>query len=198
MGIAGSLEETTVDEARLQFDTNFFGNHRVVRAALPYLRKSDPAHIVVVGSIAGLIGVPFQGMYSASKFALEGYCEALRLELRHTPVRISVLEPGDFATGFTSSRLKIAAAGPLSPYQAAFEQAMMVIEREERGGADPILAGQAVFKILENPNPPIRQAVTGEAQAGLERAKTDFTPEQLEQMLANWFSGTATVPSKRS
>lgn len=196
MGIAGSLEETTIEEARLQFDTNFFGNHRVVRTALPHLRGSDASHIVVVGSIAGLIGVPFQGMYSATKFALEGYCEALRLELRNTSIRVSILEPGDFATGFTSSRLKVAAAGPQSPYHEAFEQAMTVIEREERGGADPILAGQAVFKLLESQSPPVRLAVTGEAQAGLERVKADFTPDQLEQMLADWFSGRSAVPSQ--
>lgn len=103
IGIAGSLEDTTTQEAKAQFETNFFGNHRVCRAALPHLRAQESSHIVVIGSLAGLFGIPFQGMYSASKFALEGYCESLRIELRHTGVRVAIVEPGDFATGFTAA-----------------------------------------------------------------------------------------------
>lgn len=189
MGIAGSLEETSVAEAQRQFDTNFFGNHRVVRAALPHLRRQPLAHLVMIGSIAGLIGVPFQGMYSATKFALEGYCEALRLELRGGPVKASLLEPGDFATGFTSARQRIAAATPDSPYHTAFEGALRVIEREERDGADPALMGEAVLALLADTDPPVRRAVTGPAQAGLGRIKQEMSEAALEQMLADWFSG---------
>ena len=97
MGIAGALEDTSSEEASAQFQTSFFGNHRVCRCALPHLRARERAHIVVIGSVAGLIAVPFQGMYSAAKFALEGYCEALRMELRGSSVRIAIVEPGDFA-----------------------------------------------------------------------------------------------------
>src|SRR5450631_2667136 len=70
MGFGGALEDTSSEEAFAQFQTNFFGNHRVCRAALPHLRARERAHIVVVGSIAGLIAVPFQGMYSAAKIEL--------------------------------------------------------------------------------------------------------------------------------
>lgn len=115
MGFGGALEDTSSEEAFAQFQTNFFGNHRVCRAALPHLRARERAHIVVVGSIAGLIAVPFQGMYSAAKFALEGYCEALRMELRLSTVRVAIVQPGDFATGFTAARQLTAESGKTPP-----------------------------------------------------------------------------------
>jgi NAD(P)-dependent dehydrogenase (short-subunit alcohol dehydrogenase family) len=187
MGVAGSLEDTSSEEAIAQFQTNVFGNHRVCRAALPHLRARERSHIVVIGSLAGLFGIPFQGMYSASKFALEGYCEALRIELRRSPVRVSILEPGDFATGFTAARRLAAASGPGSIYHAAFTKALRVIERDETGGGDPALLGEAVRAILDMDDPPLRRAVCGPAQAGMETLKQDMTPEKLEAMLADHF-----------
>lgn len=189
MGIVGSIEETSDAEAFAQFDTNFFGNHRVVRAALPHLRAREKAHLVVIGSLAGLVGLPFQGFYSATKFALEGYCETLRMELRHSAVRVAILEPGDFATGFTSARAKIAAASPHSPYAAAFDCALRVIEESEAAGADPLLLAHAVAETLELGRPPLRRAIVGPAQEEMARAKYDMAPDDLENMLADWFEG---------
>ncbi|TAJ71839.1 MAG: SDR family oxidoreductase [Phenylobacterium sp.] len=187
MGIAGALEDTTCEEGLAQFQTNFFGNHRLVRAALPHLRRQDLAHIIIVGSLAGLVGIPFQGMYAASKFALEGYVEALRLELRGGPVRVTVLEPGDFATGFTSSRQKVAASGEGSLYKAAFDRAMAIIDADERDGADPAAIGPVVREVLEDPKPPVRRAVVGPKQEGVETAKRDLSPDDLEDMIADHF-----------
>lgn len=187
MGIAGALEDTTVEEGLAQFQTNFFGNHRLVRAALPHLRKQNLAHIVIVGSLAGLVGIPFQGMYAASKFAVEGYVESLRLELRGSPVRVTVLEPGDFATGFTSARTRVAASGEGSLYKAAFDKAMAVIDVDERDGADPATIAPVVHEILQDPKPPVRRAVVGPKQAGVENAKRDLSPDDLEDMIAEHF-----------
>jgi NAD(P)-dependent dehydrogenase (short-subunit alcohol dehydrogenase family) len=187
MGIAGALEDTTCEEGLAQFQTNFFGNHRLVRAALPHLRKQELAHIIIVGSLAGLVGIPFQGMYAASKFAVEGYVESLRIELRDGPVRVTVLEPGDFATGFTSSRLKVAASGEGSIYKAAFDKAMAIIDTDERESADPATIAPVVREVLENPRPPVRRAVVGPKQAGVETAKRDLSPDDLEDMIADHF-----------
>jgi NAD(P)-dependent dehydrogenase (short-subunit alcohol dehydrogenase family) len=187
MGIAGALEDTSSQEAFAQFQTNFFGNHRLCRAVLPHLRKRDVAHIIIIGSLAGIVGIPFQGMYAASKFALEGYCEALRLELRGSPVRVTVLEPGDFATGFTSARTNVAASGAGSFYQEAFAKALATIERDEREGADPALLSQVVQEVLQDLQPPVRRVVVGPKQAGLETAKQDMSADELEEMLAEHY-----------
>lgn len=184
MGFAGALEDTTCEEGLAQFQTNFFGNHRLVRAALPHLRKQSVAHIIIVGSLAGVVGIPFQGMYAASKFAVEGYAESLRLELRDGPVRVTVLEPGDFATGFTSSRLRVAASGEGSLYREKFERAMAIIDADEREGADPAAIGPVVFEVLEDTKPPVRRVVVGPKQAGMETVKQTVPPDDLENMIA--------------
>lgn len=182
-GLAGALEDTSTDEAIAQFQTNFFGNHRLCRAALPHLRQQPTAHIVIIGSIAGLVGIPFEGMYSASKFALEGYCQALRLELRKTGVRVSILEPGDFHTGFTSSRVVTAESGSGLLHRAAFERALAHIEQEEKAGADPEILSAAVQSILEDANPPLRKIVVGPRQVDLEGLSA-LSDEEIEGMLA--------------
>jgi len=86
--IIGSLEDTTIEEAKSQLDTNFFGALRVCRAVLPTMRKQNAGYIVNISSIGGLIGLPFQSAYSASKFALEGAMEALRLEVKPFGIQV--------------------------------------------------------------------------------------------------------------
>ena len=107
MGIGGPLEFDTEEEIRLQMDTNFMGLVHCVDAVLPYMRKQSSGKIIALSSIGGLMGLPFQGFYSASKFAIEGYCEALCLETKSFGIKVVVLRPGDFSTGFTDSRKKV-------------------------------------------------------------------------------------------
>ncbi|HTV32137.1 MAG TPA: SDR family oxidoreductase [Methylocella sp.] len=187
MGIAGALEDTSSDEALAQFQTNFFGNHRVCRAALPHLRARARAHLVVVGSIAGRIGVPFQGMYSATKFALEGYCEALRMELRGSSVRVALIEPGDFATGFTAARRQTTGSGNGSAYRAAFEAALAIIEKDEMNGADPTLVSKAVWQIVESDRPALRNLVGPLSQTAIARAKPLFPAAAFEALIADHY-----------
>lgn len=97
-GMVGFLEETMIDDARAIFETNFFGAARMVNAVLPHMRERRSGHIINIGSIAGLIGVPSEGMYSATKFALEGYTETLRREVKRFNIRVSLVEPGDYNT----------------------------------------------------------------------------------------------------
>jgi NAD(P)-dependent dehydrogenase (short-subunit alcohol dehydrogenase family) len=173
-GIAGALEDTTTEEAKRQFETNFFGVHRLCRAALPHLRAQRRAHVVVIGSLAGIVGIPFEGMYSATKFALEGYCAALRIELKRTGVRVAIVEPGDFATPFTAARRMVAARGPGSAY-------------DEATGADPADVAKAVLTVVQTARPALRHPVGAEDQVALASAKAHVPAEKLEKQIAAHF-----------
>ena len=109
MGIGGPLEFATEEEIREQMDANFMGLVHCVDAVLPHMRKQGSGKIIALSSIGGLMGLPFQGFYSASKFAIEGYCEALRLETKPFDITVTVIRPGDFSTGFTAGRKKATA-----------------------------------------------------------------------------------------
>jgi NAD(P)-dependent dehydrogenase (short-subunit alcohol dehydrogenase family) len=158
-GIAGAVEDTSAHEARAVFETNVFGVLRVCRAVLPAMRRQRSGLIVNVSSIAGRVGLPFQGLYSASKFALEAATEALRMEVRPFGIRAVLVEPGDFRTGFTDRRRRAAASAERSAYRERFERALSVIERDERGAAPPEAVGRLIAAILAHPAPRLRYTV---------------------------------------
>jgi NAD(P)-dependent dehydrogenase (short-subunit alcohol dehydrogenase family) len=165
-GLAGPVETTALDEARAQVETNFWGVVRTTTTALPHLRASGTGRVVIVSSIGGLIGIPFQAYYSASKFALEGWAEALAYEVGPFGVHVTLVEPGNFATDFTGSRRT--ARADSGPYQHALAQALGVMERDERGGALPSGVAQVIAAQLEARRPRRRISVgkSGE-RAGL-------------------------------
>src|SRR2546428_7222444 len=102
--LAGALEELSMDEARAQFETNFFGVVRMVKSVLPFMHRQKEGRIINVSSLSGLSPIPFMGMYSASKFALEGYTEALRQELKPFGIHVSLIEPAFLKTPMMSHR----------------------------------------------------------------------------------------------
>lgn len=156
VGIAGSVEDTTVAEAKDLFETNFFGALRVTRAALPHLRAAGGGTIVNVSSIGGRIALPFQGLYSASKFALEGLTEALRMELRPFGIRVVLVEPGDTRTPFTAHR-RVATVS--AAYADRFVRALARAEKDEEGGTDPEAVARVVLRILRHRDPRLRYTV---------------------------------------
>jgi NAD(P)-dependent dehydrogenase (short-subunit alcohol dehydrogenase family) len=156
-GLAGPVEQTPIADARAQLETNFFGTVRTVCAALPSLRARR-GRIVVMSSIGGVIGLPFQAYYSASKFALEGWAEALAWEVKPFGVGVTLVEPGNFRTGFTASRRTVEVAGD-DPYATAGAKAVGKMEEDELGGADPIAVAKAVEKVLAASRPPRRLSV---------------------------------------
>ena len=160
-GIAGSVEDTSIEEARQQLDTNFFGVLRVCRAALPVMRKQGAGLILNVSSLGGLVGLPFQGLYSASKFAVEGMTDALRMEVRPFGVRVALIEPGDFRTGFTAQRRKVLAAQGSNAYTTRFDKALATMERDESGGADPIAIAHLLERLINTRSPRPRYKVGG-------------------------------------
>ena len=104
MGIGGALELATEEEVSMQMNTNFFGVVNMCKAVLPYMRKARRGKIINISSIGGVMGIPYQGFYSASKFAVEGYSEALALEVHPFHIKVCLVQPGDFNTGFTDNR----------------------------------------------------------------------------------------------
>ncbi len=171
-GFGGSIEDTDDDEAKAIFETNFFGTLRVCRAVLPIMRRQRSGTIVNVSSIGGRIAVPFVGLYGATKFAVEGLTEALRMEVARFGIRVVLVEPGDFATGFTDSRRPVRGALKNAVYADAYRAALAVIERDERGGASPESIARLVERILRKRSPRVRYTTGAAFQrlaAGLKR-----------------------------
>ena len=157
-GLAGAAENTPIEDAQAQFETNFWGTVRVVHAALPTLREHGGGRIVLMSSIGGILGIPYQAFYSASKFALEGYAESLAYEVAPFNVHVTLVEPGNLKTGFTAARTKVR-VGDDDPYRAACEKAIFVMERDEFNGADPVDVARVVEKVLRSAKPPRRVSV---------------------------------------
>lgn len=156
--LVGAVEETSVAEAQAHFDTNFFGALRVCRAALPVMRQQRHGYVVNISSLGGEIGLPFQGIYSATKFALEGMTEALRLEVRPFGIHAVLIQPGDCATGLTTSR-RSAAESLNSAYQPQFAATVKRMREDETRGGSPIAVAYLLERILKSRSPKPRYRV---------------------------------------
>ncbi len=157
-GVAGAAEDTSMAEAKAQFETNFWGCVRVVQAVLPQMRARGSGRIVLMSSLGGVIAIPYQAYYSASKFALEGFAEALAYEVAPFGISVTLVQPGNFATNFTASR-KLAVAAGRSDYAAATTRAIEAMERDERNGAPPADVAVVVQRVLTARRPPRRVSV---------------------------------------
>ena len=158
-GIAGAIEDCSIEEIKQQFETNFFGVIRVTQSVLPQMRRQGYGHLITVGSIAGLMAVPFQGAYSASKFALEGLVESIRIEVKQFGIQAVLVEPGDFNTGFTDNRITAENALKSPVYTENFNRALKVMEDGERNGPYPDKLALLIEKIINNPQPKLRYSV---------------------------------------
>ena len=159
IGIGGALELATDEEVALQMDTNFYGCVNICRAILPAMRKQGRGKIINLSSIGGIMGLPYQGYYSASKFAIEGFSEALAAEVRGFGISVSIIEPGDFATGFTASRLNSAETQKSAAYRDSFARSLSMIEKEETGGLKPEKMAKTIEKIIRRRSPRLRYVV---------------------------------------
>ncbi len=149
---SGMIEEFTEAEARAQFEVNFFGALWVSQAALPHLRARGSGHIVQISSIAALGGFPSTGMYSASKFALEGMSEALAMEAAAFGVKLTIVQPGGYWTDLYNH---IAATTPMEPYAPLRAE----LEKQWAEGSidsEPRLAAEALLKLIDSDDPPLR------------------------------------------
>ena len=159
--MAGFAEDVSDAELRLQFETNFFGAAAVTRAFLPQFRRQGAGHIVMISSLSGRSGFPGVGSYSASKFALEGWSETLRLELKPLGIHVVLVEPGSFETDIwtrnaqISTRTQDALSDPQSPNAARIANWRSRIETGEPR-ANPQLVADGIAAILDHPHPKLR------------------------------------------
>jgi len=155
--LTGGLEETSIDEAKAHFDSNFFGVIRMVDAVLPDMRKRRKGQIINVASLAGSFPVPFEGYYGAAKAALMAYTEVLRQEVKDLGVKVSVVEPGFFRTNLLNARTH--AANSISDYDEARKRAQAVLEESFTKGDDPRAVAEAIVSIIESPSPALHYPV---------------------------------------
>jgi len=160
--LAGALEELSLDEAKAQFETNFFGIVRMVKAVLPLMRQQERGQIVNISSLAGLSPVPFMGIYSASKFALEGYTEALRLEVKPFNIHVSLVEPGALKTPMMDNRQ--VAAQQIGEYDPWRQRAFNAIREYEEKGPGSELIAETVLKIIAGNAPRLRYVIGKQAK----------------------------------
>jgi NAD(P)-dependent dehydrogenase (short-subunit alcohol dehydrogenase family) len=181
-GIAGSVEDTSLDEAKAQFETNFFGVLRVCKAVLPTMRRQKSGLIINISSIAGVVSLPFQGFYSAGKFALEGMTEALRMEVLPYGIRVVLVQPGDFRTQFAANRKLTGESQNTSAYKERFGKALEIFEKEEANGADPQAIARLIERLIQKSHPKLRYSV-GPAFQRLVPALKQILPHKLYERL---------------
>jgi NAD(P)-dependent dehydrogenase (short-subunit alcohol dehydrogenase family) len=176
-GLFGGVEEATDEQIRDQFEVNVFGVFDVTRAALPVLRKQRSGHIITISSVAGQAGAPGLAWYTATKFALEGFSEALAAEAAAIDVKLTIVEPGNFRTNWAGRSMRhttpiVDYASTINEFRDLFE----TIDGQQPG--DPARAAQAILRIVDEPAPPLRLVLGAD---GLEviRGKLD---RQLQEM----------------
>jgi short-subunit dehydrogenase len=152
-GIAGAIEDTSVNEAKALFETNFFGVHRICRTVIPILRSQGYGHIINIGSLGGVVSIPFQAFYSATKSALASMSDGLSMELKPFGITVTRIEPGDYKTGFTSARVMSEQSGAGSEYQNRCASAIKIMEHDEQNGADSDQLAKQLLKIIEMEQP---------------------------------------------
>ncbi|MET7464809.1 SDR family NAD(P)-dependent oxidoreductase [Nonomuraea sp. NPDC005501] len=153
----GAIEELTEQQLRDQLETNVFGAVWVVQAALPYLREQRSGHIVQLSSAAGLIAMPLGGAYHASKWALEGLNEALAHEVADFGIKVTIIEPGGFATrsGKNPDPLNNGHLAETNPVYDGLRRRLAGMVGNQPAG-DPAAAAQALLKIVDSDTPPLR------------------------------------------
>lgn len=186
MGIAGPLETTTLENAQMQMDVNFMGMVRFMSRIIPIMRKQCSGHVICVSSIGGLMGLPYQGMYSASKFAIEGYCQALRLEVRNMGIKVTVINPGDFSTAFTAQRNKDLSSVTLDAYPG-FARSMEGIENDEHSGLNPDRLARRICRIVTKRHPANRYVVATFIQRASVTLKALLPAKWYDRILSSYY-----------
>lgn len=179
-GMLGTIEEVPDDEVRRVFDTNVFAPLTLLRAALPAMRARRAGHVVLISSISGVAANPGSGIYSASKFALEGIGEALAGELEPFGIRVTLVEPGGLRTGFAGAAIGEAPALDAYRDTAAGQWRYRLRSNDGRQPGDPELAARAIVDLVALEQPPLR-LVLGNVALGRARAKLSSMAADIER-----------------
>jgi len=156
--VGGFAEDVALDELRLQLETNFFGQVAVTKAVLPTMRAQHCGHIIMVSSILGLIGEPMVSSYCASKHALEGWAEALRIEVRSLGIKVVLVEPGGYKTDIWTRNVLVSRASTdgSSANKERSRKYVEGVKASHRELPDPIEVARLIVQIAQNPNPKLR------------------------------------------
>jgi NAD(P)-dependent dehydrogenase (short-subunit alcohol dehydrogenase family) len=173
-GLFGAIEEVSEQEARAQIETNLFGALWVTQAVLPIMRAQHSGHIIQISSVGGIFAVPTVGLYHASKWGLEGFSQALAAEVKDLGIKVTIVEPGGFATEWgTASAHR---ARQLPAYDAA--RAALGKIRTASVPGDPKATASALFRIVDAAEPPLRVFF---GDAGLPMVKSEYA-----ERIATW------------
>lgn len=186
VGITGPIEEIPTEEIKNNFETNLFGPIEVMKAVLPQMRSQKSGLIINITSIAGYMGLPYRGIYSASKGALELITEALRMEVKSFGIQITNVAPGDFATNIASGRFH----APLikdSAYEIPYGNTLQLMDEHVDSGSNPNEMAEAVYKIIQNPSPGIHYKVGAFMQKFSIVLKRILPDKVYEKMLMNHY-----------
>jgi NAD(P)-dependent dehydrogenase (short-subunit alcohol dehydrogenase family) len=186
VGITGPIEEIPISEIKNNFDTNFFGPIEVMKAVLPQMRSQNLGLIINITSIAGYMGLPYRGVYSASKGALELITEALRMEVKSFGVQITNVAPGDFATNIASGRFH----SPLikgSAYEIPYRNTLKMMDEHVDSGSNPDEMAMVIYQIIQTPNPKVHYKVGSFLQKFSIVLKRILPDKVYEKMLMNHY-----------
>src|ERR1700758_2269479 len=183
--VAGFAEDIKLEELRLQFETNFFGAVALTKAVLPTMRQQRSGHIIQLSSIGGLQGAVTVSSYSASKHALEGWSESLRLEVNALGIKVVLVEPGAFNTGVWTEGARMA-EGAKKNTSPNFQRSLRMREVIQKiPKADPIVVAREIVAITQDPNPKLRYIVGRDARMQL-TLKRMLPWKTYEKMIANF------------
>ncbi len=164
--VAGFAEDMTLDELRHQLETNFFGNVAMTKAVLPIMRGQKSGHVITVTSVGGVLGQPMLSAYCASKYALEGWSESLRIETHSLGIRVSLVEPGAYDTDIWERNVVIAKGSldPASPNKERSQRFAEFVKSSAKHRRDAREVAQLIVRIARDPNPKLRYLIGADAK----------------------------------
>ena len=177
----GAVEEASAEDVRQLFETNFFGVIRMTNAVLPHMRQASSGHIINISSLAGIIGVPYLGIYAASKHALEGYSTSLRYELRSFGIHVSLVQPGDIQTDIVA----VSHSNPVADYDGIRERVTAIHDANVRHGPPPEKVARAIVRVLQSPKPRLHYTVTTGQEFGVHWMKRLLPDWLIESLIRN-------------
>ncbi|MEO1033477.1 MAG: SDR family oxidoreductase [Bacteroidota bacterium] len=185
-GITGPLEEIPDAEIKRNFETNFFGPINVIKSVLPAMRQQHSGLIINITSIAGYMGLPFRGVYSASKGALELVTEAFRMELKEFNIAMTNVAPGDFATNIAAGRYH-APVLEGSPYKIKYSHSLEMMNAHVDDGNDPKDMAEAIYKVIRTTSPKVHYKVGAFMQKFSIVLKRVLPDKVYERLLMNHY-----------
>ncbi|WP_138433579.1 SDR family oxidoreductase [Winogradskyella algicola] len=185
-GITGPVEEIPDEEIKRNFETNFFGPINVIKATLPAMRAQNSGLIINITSIAGYMGLPFRGIYSASKGALEIITEAFRMELKDFNIEMTNVAPGDFATNIAAGRYHAPVLED-SPYKEKYGLSLKMMDEHVDEGNDPKEMAKAIFRVIETTSPKVHYKVGAFMQKFSIVLKRILPDKMYEKLLMNHY-----------